>query len=117
MNKKGGGDWLNWIGVEVWVGFFGIMSGNNFEFNSIGDFMGYIAMFLMIGALIFVHELGHFIAAKMFGIGVRQFSVGFGRKLFSFMYKETEYKISVFPVGGYVMPDVEELEDYFSVFV
>lgn len=75
--------------------------------------MGYIAMFLMIGALIFVHELGHFIAAKLFGIGVKQFSVGFGKRLWGVDYKGTEYKVSVFPVGGYVMPDVEELEDYF----
>jgi regulator of sigma E protease len=76
--------------------------------------MGYVAMFLMIGLLIFVHELGHFCAAKRVGIPVKQFSIGFGPKLWSFTYNGTEYRISVFPVGGYVMPEVEELDGYFK---
>ena len=76
--------------------------------------MGYVAMFLMIGLLIFVHEFGHFCAAKRSGIGVKQFSIGYGPKLWGFTYNGTEYRISVFPVGGYVMPQVEELDEYFD---
>jgi len=76
--------------------------------------MGYLLMFLMIGLLILIHELGHFCAAKCVGIPVRQFSIGFGPKLWKFTYKGTEYRISVFPVGGYVMPDIEALNDYFA---
>ncbi len=76
--------------------------------------MGYIIIFLMISFLILIHEFGHFCAAKRAGIPVKQFSVGYGRRLFGFTYKETDYRISVFPLGGYVMPDIEVLEDYFA---
>lgn len=76
--------------------------------------MEYIIIFLMIGLLILVHEFGHFCAAKFTGIPIRQFSIGYGPKLWSFSYKGTEYRISAFPVGGYVMPEVEELDDYFT---
>ncbi len=77
--------------------------------------MGYVAMFLMIGLLIFVHEFGHFCAAKRFGIPVKQFSIGFGPKLWGFTYNGTEYRISVFPIGGYVMLEVEEIDGYFDL--
>ncbi len=76
--------------------------------------MSYILIFLMIGGLILIHEFGHFCAAKRNGIPVRQFSIGYGPKLWGFQYKETEYRISAFPVGGYVMPAIEEMEDYFA---
>jgi regulator of sigma E protease len=57
---------------------------------------------VVIGIIIFIHESGHFSMAKLFKIPVATFSLGFGPKLFSFRYKETEYKISVIPLGGYV---------------
>ncbi len=75
--------------------------------------MGYVIIFLLIGLLILVHEFGHFCAAKWAGIPVKQFSVGYGPKLWGFAYQGTEYRISVFPIGGYVMPEVEALDDYF----
>ncbi|MEK6709840.1 MAG: site-2 protease family protein, partial [Nitrospinota bacterium] len=56
----------------------------------------------VLGALIFVHELGHHLAAKKLGIGVVTFSLGFGRKLWSFQRGETEYRLSLVPLGGYV---------------
>jgi regulator of sigma E protease len=56
----------------------------------------------VLGALIFVHELGHFLFAKLFGVGVEKFSLGFGTKLIGFKKGETEYLISAFPLGGYV---------------
>ena len=53
------------------------------------------------GIMVFVHELGHFIAAKKVGIGVETFSVGWGRKIVGFDYKGTNYRISMLPFGGY----------------
>ncbi|MCK4850376.1 MAG: RIP metalloprotease RseP [Phycisphaerae bacterium] len=55
-----------------------------------------------LGLLIFVHELGHFLAAKWMGIRVEVFSLGFGRRLLGFKRGETDYRISVFPLGGYL---------------
>ncbi len=57
---------------------------------------------IVLGILIFVHELGHFLVAKAFNVKVEKFSLGFGPKLFGWKYGETEYLISVFPLGGYV---------------
>jgi len=62
-----------------------------------------IYIFITIGLTIFVHELGHFIAAKRLGIKVEKFSIGWGPKLFSFKRGETEYVISLLVfLGGYV---------------
>ena len=61
-----------------------------------------VAAIVVLGALIFVHELGHFLLAKLFGVGVEKFSLGFGTKLVGFKRGETEYLISAFPLGGYV---------------
>ena len=60
-----------------------------------------------LGFLIFIHELGHFYAAKRCGIKVNTFSIGFGPKIVGFQRGETEYKISVFPFGGYVQMEGE----------
>lgn len=57
---------------------------------------------VVLGLLIFVHELGHFIFAKLFGVGVEKFSLGFGPKVVGKTIGETEYLISAFPLGGYV---------------
>ena len=57
---------------------------------------------VLLGILIFVHELGHFIFAKALGIKVLKFSLGFGPKLIGKQYGDTEYLISAFPLGGYV---------------
>lgn len=57
---------------------------------------------VLVSALIFVHELGHFAWAKIFGVKVLTFSLGFGPKLLRFRGKETEYCISLIPLGGFV---------------
>jgi regulator of sigma E protease len=57
---------------------------------------------VLIGALVFFHELGHFAVAKACGIKVLRFSLGFGPRLLAFTYGETEYSISLLPLGGYV---------------
>lgn len=60
------------------------------------------AFIVFIGVLIFVHELGHFLAAKYFGIKVTKFSLGFGPALVAFTRGETTYQIAAVPLGGYV---------------
>jgi regulator of sigma E protease len=64
--------------------------------------MTIIATIVVLGVLIFVHELGHFAAAKSVGIEVQRFSIGLGPKLWGFRRGETEYVLSVIPLGGYV---------------
>ncbi len=60
------------------------------------------AFILFIGVLIFVHELGHFLAAKLFDIKVVKFSLGFGQPLIAFTHGETTYQIAMVPLGGFV---------------
>lgn len=64
--------------------------------------MSLVYFILLIGPLIFFHELGHFIAARAFGVGVVRFSIGFGPRLFGFTRKGTEFVIGALPLGGYV---------------
>ncbi len=64
--------------------------------------MTFVWFVLLVGVLIFVHELGHFVWAKVFGVKVLRFSLGFGPKLFGITRGETEYVIAAIPLGGYV---------------
>ena len=57
---------------------------------------------LFLGPLVFFHELGHFLFARLFGVRVEVFSIGFGPKLFKFKRGDTEYALSLIPLGGYV---------------
>ncbi len=57
---------------------------------------------LVLALLIFVHELGHFLVAKLFRVKVLRFSLGFGSRLLGFRWGETEYQLSALPLGGYV---------------
>lgn len=57
---------------------------------------------VVLGFMIFIHELGHFLAAKRFGVRVMVFSLGFGKRLFGFKRGETDYRVSLLPLGGYV---------------
>ena len=61
-----------------------------------------VAVVLFIGALIFVHEMGHFLVAKYFDIKVEKFSLGFGPPLVAFTRGETTYQVALIPLGGYV---------------
>ena len=56
----------------------------------------------VLGVLVFVHELGHFLAAKRVGIRVLKFQLGFNPTMFSFHRGDTEYSIGALPLGGYV---------------
>ena len=60
------------------------------------------AIVFVFGIVIFVHELGHFIAAKLTGVYAPRFSIGFGPALWSHKWGETEYILAALPLGGYV---------------
>ena len=64
--------------------------------------MTLVATIVLLGVLIFVHELGHFWAAKSVGVGVERFSIGLGPKIWGFKRGETEYILAAIPLGGYV---------------
>lgn len=70
-----------------------------------------LAFILVLGPLIFIHEFGHFLCAKLFGIRVLKFSLGFGPKVFGRTVGDTEYLLSAFPLGGYVKMYGESLTD------
>ena len=72
--------------------------------------MPYVAVAIVIGLLIAIHEYGHLLAAKLCGIPVKRFSIGFGPKLFGFKRGETSYWFSLIPFGGYVWPALEDME-------
>lgn len=61
-----------------------------------------VTFLIVLSVLILVHEFGHFISARRFGVRVEVFSLGFGNKLFSIKRKKTEYRISSIPLGGYI---------------
>lgn len=75
------------------------------------DIFGILISIFILGILVFVHELGHFIMAKVNKIGVDAFSIGFGKELFGFTIGETRYRIGIFPFGGYCKMRGEETKD------
>src|SRR4051812_313886 len=60
------------------------------------------AVVVVLGFLIFAHESGHFMFAKLFRVKVLVFSFGFGKRLFGFRKGDTDYRVSLIPLGGYV---------------
>jgi len=64
--------------------------------------MSWIIALVVLSALIFFHELGHYTAARFFGVYVEVFSIGFGKKIASFRWMDTDWQISAIPLGGYV---------------
>ena len=69
------------------------------------------AFVLVLAPLVFIHELGHFLAAKAFRIGVPVFSLGFGPRLWGFRRAETDYRLSLVPLGGYVRLAGDEADE------
>lgn len=101
----------------------------NFALRSIIIFQGrcffiitvlYILIAILIfGLLIFIHEFGHFICARAFGVGVKEFAIGFGPKLLSWKSKkyDTRYGLRLFPIGGFVsMVGEDEASDADNAF-
>ena len=70
-----------------------------------------LAVVFVLGVMILIHELGHFLAAKYFGIRVHVFSFGFGPRLFGFKYGDTDYRVCALPLGGYVKMAGEQAAD------
>lgn len=64
--------------------------------------MSVLYFLLLVGVLVLIHELGHFVAAKLLDVKVLRFSIGYGRPLVRVRLRETEYQIAAFPIGGYV---------------
>ena len=60
------------------------------------------AFIVLVGVMVIVHEFGHFIVAKLCGVRVEAFSLGFGPRLFGFKYGDTDYKVCLLPLGGFV---------------
>ena len=77
--------------------------------------MAYLAVILIVSFLIFFHELGHYVAGRVAGIPIARFSVGVGRSLWSFTRGETEYRIAMIPLGGYVLPKIENEESFLEI--
>jgi regulator of sigma E protease len=73
-----------------------------------------VPFIIVLGMLIFFHELGHFGAAKFFGVRVERFSFGLGPRLIGLKVGETDYRISAFPLGGYVKMVGEGLDEEVS---
>jgi regulator of sigma E protease len=77
----------------------------------ISAFYTLVGAILVLGVMILVHEFGHFAAAKLLGVRVEVFSIGFGKRLFGFQRGDTDYRISALPLGGYVkMTGVNAIE-------
>ena len=75
-----------------------------------GPVLGTILAFIIVfGILVFVHEFGHFFMAKLVGIRVDVFSFGYGKRLFGFKKGDTDYRVSLIPMGGYVKFPGEEV--------
>ena len=77
--------------------------------------MNYLVVLVMLGTLILIHELGHFLAARAAGIPVELFSVGFGPALLKKRIGATEYRLSLIPLGGYILPAARDEHDYFLI--
>ena len=73
--------------------------------------MTIILFLLILAALVFVHELGHFVSAKLFGIRVDEFAIGFPPKIFGWKVGETQYNLNLIPLGGYVKIFGEDPDD------
>src|SRR5438105_10067646 len=66
---------------------------------------------LVLGLMIMIHEWGHFIVARLFGVRVDVFSIGFGPRLFGWKRGATDYRVSALPLGGYVRMAGQDLSE------
>src|SRR5437763_8074617 len=74
-----------------------------FNMHNIHEAIVYIVSFIvLIGVMVVVHEFGHFAVAKLCGVRVEAFSIGFGPRLFGIKRGDTDYKVCLLPLGGYV---------------
>lgn len=71
-----------------------------------------VAVAVILGFMILIHEFGHYAVAKLLGVRVEQFAIGFGKRLFGFRKGETDYRINAIPLGGYVKMSGENPMDH-----
>ena len=86
---------------------------DNFSFSDLlGSIWGIVLVAIFFGGSIFVHELGHFLAARKRGLKIERFSIGFGPRLFGWTGKDgVDYRVSIIPLGGYVaLPQLADME-------
>ena len=86
---------------------------DNFSVSDLlGSLRGILLVVLFFGGSIFVHELGHFLAARKRGLKVERFSIGFGPRLFGWTGKDgVDYRVSLIPLGGYVaLPQLADMQ-------
>src|SRR5580692_8572113 len=77
------------------------IEGNNQKYMS-GFFIAVLAVAVVLGFMILIHEFGHYAVAKLLGVRVEVFSIGFGKRLLGFRKGDTDYRLSAIPLGGYV---------------
>src|SRR5438046_6309283 len=65
-------------------------------------FISLVSMIVIIGFMVLIHEFGHYAVAKLLGVRVEQFAIGFGKRLIGFRRGDTDYRINALPLGGYV---------------
>src|SRR4249919_3089707 len=70
-----------------------------------------LGIILVLGVMILVHEWGHYIVARIFGVRVDVFSIGFGPRLFGYKHGDTDWRISAVPLGGYVRMAGQDITD------
>jgi len=75
--------------------------------------MSYLLVFILVQFLILLHEAGHFWAARAVGLPIVRFSVGMGPRLWGFWKGGTEYRLAAIPLGGYVLLDLIDAEEYY----
>ncbi len=75
--------------------------------------VGFLKIAFLLGFLIFIHELGHFLVAKLFNVKIKQFAIGFGPTIWKKQGKETSYELKLIPMGGFVnmLGEEEPVED------
>src|ERR1700694_3818853 len=76
-----------------------------------GFLIAVLSVGVILGFMILIHEFGHYATAKLLGVRVEVFSIGFGKRLFGFRRGDTDYRIAAIPLGGYVkMTGVNAIE-------
>ncbi len=85
------------------------------QFDLRATIVAVVSFLVLVGVIVVVHELGHFLVAKFFKVRVEAFSFGFGPRLFGVKYGETDYKVSLLPLGGYVKMTGEAAEQNLQV--
>ncbi len=82
--------------------------------RSDGRAVSYLLVLIIVGFLVFLHEIGHYAVARFLGLPIGRFSLGVGPRLISFTRGGTEYRLSLIPFGGYVLPRMRDAREFFA---